>query len=226
MKQKILAQLKVKYSGVADEVLNGIADYLVATVTEEANIDAGVTSVSGLVDVMKREYDRRVSALVTDNQKLKADLLAAEKKKEEEKEDPKKGEKKEDQKEVPDWAKALIEANKTLAEKVESFESGQVSKRRQAVIIEKLNALKVPEKYYAKLVSGKTFKDDAEAEAFATEVETDWKAFEQEMADNGLSSTQKPTIGGKNAAGVSRAVQEMIDKKQPGGDDLGGKKLI
>lgn len=226
LKPKIFAQLKVTYSGVADEVLNGIADYLQGQITEEAEIEKGVTNVSGLVDVMKKEYDRRVSALVSENTKLKADAETAKEKEAKKEPEEKKDTKKSD--DTPAWAQALLESNQKLQDKVLAMESNQVVKVQQEKAISLLKSKEIPDTFFKKIVAGKIFKDDSELSDFVTEVETDWTAFQQEMSDKGLTSIPKPTMGKPNAQGVSNAVQDYIDSKKASdnGGDLGGKKLI
>lgn len=65
MKGKIETALKTKYKnlGFDEKTLNGVADYLSKTVTEESQIDTAVLGVESMLRIMQSENDRRANEL-------------------------------------------------------------------------------------------------------------------------------------------------------------------
>lgn len=65
MKERILAELKTKYShlGLSQTVFNGVADLLAKTITEESQIDAVVANSGTMLSGFQTESDRRVNDL-------------------------------------------------------------------------------------------------------------------------------------------------------------------
>src|SRR5690606_11821754 len=131
MLEKILAALKTKYSniGFGDKAFQGVAAFLATTVTEEDKIDEAVSGVESLLKSFQGDVDKRVSDAVA---KAKKEAVK-EPPKEDEKEKTKDSEKVESKKDdVPEWAKALIDSNKTLSEKLAKFEGeNQIKTRKQ-----------------------------------------------------------------------------------------------
>lgn len=214
--QQILASLRAKYPGMQTSLLERVAKALSKTVTEEANIQSAVDAsgelITEMADFVQKEGDRRANEAV---QKHKSGEGV----------DPTKSSSKEGD-DMPAWAKSLVETNKALAEKLTTFETQNVAKSQGEKLSKLLTDKKVPEKYFSKIISGKTFKDDAELEAFATEIETGWGEFQQHLADEGLASVPKPVFGGANKEGVSADVQNYITgRTSEKASDLGGKKI-
>lgn len=112
MKEKILEALKTKYSnlGLSKDVLNGYADYLTSSITEEEGIEDGVAKIEGLLKIQQKEYDK-IRAIKKKAEEVKAPIA-------EEPTDKKEPEKKIEQKteksekkvveEIPEWAKILL----------------------------------------------------------------------------------------------------------------------
>lgn len=65
MLEKIKQALKTKYStlGLGEKAFDGVAEFLVKTVTEDAQVDAAIEGMSGLLTVFQSEADRRVTTL-------------------------------------------------------------------------------------------------------------------------------------------------------------------
>lgn len=226
MKSKILAQLKAKFSGVQTALLDRVADELAKTVTKEEDIDAAVTGAAGLVSMFasfhQSEADRRVTEAITkvttekdeEIKKLKGGNDLKEPK------DP-------DPTVPPAWAKALIDANKAMADKVAAFEAGNTQKAFNDKVLAKFKELEIDEGYYTPAMIGRNFKDDAEVESFITATETAHKAYRQTLVEQGLGQN-KPILPGANPkTGVSQGVEAYLKDKASTeqASPLGGKKL-
>ena len=229
MKSKILAQLKAKFPGVQNTLLDRVAETISKTVTKEEDIDAAVTAATPFVTEFsafhQSEADRRVTEAV---QKREGELNAEiEKLKKAKPDDKDKDKPKPD--DPPAWAQALIDQNKSLTEKLTAFETGNHQKTLTGKLTAKLTEAKVPEKYYAPMIAGRTFKDDAEVESFAQSIVTAHQDFTQELVNQGLGQNQKPILGATNKDGVSTGVQDYIASKstsdQTANSGLGGKKI-
>lgn len=215
MKERILAALKIKFKnlGFTDKAFEGVADYLAITVTEEAQIETAISGVEGLLKAFQGDVDKRVNEAV---------LKAKGEKQPEGGEDPNKV--KEPQTE---FEKAIAAAVGPLIQKIEHLESGKAAEQFSARLVSTLKEKSIPEKYYAEIIAGRSFKDEAEVEAFATKVESGWKEFEQDLTNQGFSKQEKPLLGLPNQDGVSSATQAYIESRKAteSGSDLGGKKL-
>jgi hypothetical protein len=225
MKQKILAQLKAKFPGVQSTLLDRVADELAKTVTKDEDIDASVNGASGLVSMFSQFYqsesDRRVTEAVKKREEeLKAEFV---------KKDPKdpKDPKEPDPNDPPAWAKALIDANNALTQKVAAFENANQQKTLTDKVLAKFKELEIDEGYFTPALSGRSFKDDTEVESFVTNTETAYKTYKQSLAEQGLGQT-RPIIGTPNPkTGVSQGVEEYLKSKENAdqASPLGGKKL-
>lgn len=219
MKAKILAQLKAKFTGVQVTLLDRVADVLAGTVTKEEDIEAAVTNSTALVNSfaahLQSETDRRVTEALNKKETEHAAEIAKLKGTGKEKTET-------ESEEMPAWAK-------TLLDKVTTLESNNTAKSHREKLIAKLAELEVPEGYYKSAVGGRQFKDDTELEAFATEVSTNYKAYAQELADQGLSIVPTPNQSQNQSADkVPEAVNQYIAGKfdaKAGADNMGGKKL-
>lgn len=195
MKKQILDALKAKFPGVSDAILGRIADKLAKTTTNEEDV---ATTVEGVTfqQVLENYGDSRATEAtqtavsnyekkhgLKDGQKAQGGELKPEPKTEE---DP----------ETPAWAKALIESNKTLSDKLATLEGEKVTSSRQ----QKLTAIigKLPEnlqKPYAR-VSVKDMTDE-EFEALATEITTEVDGLVADAKAKG-AVFGTPTSGGGN----------------------------
>lgn len=225
MKTKIKAQLKIKFPGVQDALLDKVAEALASTVTKEEDIETAVSNSAGLVNAfagfLQSETDRRVTEAITKKQ-TEHDAEIAKLKGGDE--DTDKGKDKGKLEDPPAWAK-------TLLEKVERLESTHTAKTHQERLIAKLKEANIPEKFYKVAISGRTFKDDAELEALAAEITTNFTEYEQELADQGLAVHPRPnqqqnhTTNDKVPENVTKFIEAKFDDKQDGAKSLGGKKL-
>lgn len=173
MKDKIIARLKAKFSGVnlSKTRLDQIADKLASKITDENEIDGKLDELNDIMpfaDIAKQ--DDRVRTLEA-------------KIKEPKKQDPPKPEDTpaDPPEDVPAWAKALIDQNKSLNEKLTSLEQGRTAEQNQARLRALLKEKKVDDKFLddplrKMAIASKTFKEESEIEAFAEEIATAFQA--------------------------------------------------
>lgn len=208
MLDQILKALKDKYKdlGFTEKAFGAVAAFLATTVTEDTQIEAAITGVEPLLKGFQGDADKRVTDAI-----LKAKLEA---KKEEEKSEKKPqtkssksggdsepDDKKDEQGDgTPEWAKLLIEQNKTLAEKVMNMEAGKATEGRK----QKLESLlaQAPESLKSTVLKDfgrMKFETEEEFETYFSEKKTDYEAFSKELTEKGLGAIVKP--GGASSTG-------------------------
>lgn len=242
MKEKILAALKTKYKtlGFSDKALDGVADILSKTVTEESAIDGTIEGVEPLLKALQGDADKRVTEAV-EKAKKEAGKKTATGKKPDEGSDPE-GDKKagddndpkpDDDKNVPAWAKALIDSNKTLTEKLNTLEADKATTSRKKTLedlLAKDEHNDIPDQTKARILKDfgrMRFEKEEDFIAYLEETQKDIAAIGQELADNGLGKSASPILGGKKTKdGVSAAVQDYVtDATKPDGGRFEGKKI-
>lgn len=131
MKDKILEMLKTKYSnlGLSKDILDGYADYLSASITEDTGIEAGIASIEPLLKIQQKELDK-VRAKAKKDEEVKKSPNDDEKK-EVVKKDPQTDEKDD---EIPAWAKKLTEDLSTLKQKLADSDKAKVIDTRKGEI--------------------------------------------------------------------------------------------
>lgn len=233
MKEKILALLTAKFAGVRKDGLARLAGALALNATTEEEAGALVEKLTAeAVNEFITDYRKDVDAEVSTANKTYGDNL---KKKYNfvEKEEGGSGKKPkaktdedDDSAEAPAWAKALIEQNKTLSEKLAAIEGGKTTETRLQTLEGKLKD--VPEAFKAKAMKDfkrMSFENDEAFNEYLGEVDTDITALNQELADKGLSGQSKPMFGKPNASGVSPAVAKFIESQGDKGKTLTGKEV-
>lgn len=137
MKDKILAALKAKFEGVGDAILERIANKAAKTVTDEAAIQ-GVVDAYTIQQVIDGYADSRATeAAQTAVKNYEGRYKLKEGQPLEAKEEPQTG----NDNAVPEWAKALIDANKKLSERLNEMDGMRITETRKqqlATITEKL----------------------------------------------------------------------------------------
>ncbi|MBQ3690913.1 MAG: hypothetical protein II937_13780 [Bacteroidales bacterium] len=151
MKDKILEALKTKYSslGLSKEVLDGYADYLSSSITEEAGIEDGIAQIENLLKIQQKEFDKiRTTAkkkaeeektTTADESPKKNTANTDIEQKTEEKGKPVKTEKADTpepkkEEEIPSWAKALLGKVEQLEKRnSENDKAQRIEKRRKAI---------------------------------------------------------------------------------------------
>lgn len=133
MKEKILAALKLKYStlGFVEADFEGVANFLVSTVTEDSQIETAVSGVEPLLKTFQSASDRKTTTLKTELDALKL--------KHPETIDPTiDPAKKEEPKPGDDVNKTLLEAIQSLKDEIAGIKSGNASLDRKAALELKL----------------------------------------------------------------------------------------
>lgn len=217
MVDKLLQSLKTKYAhlGLEESVLKAIATRLANAVKEESEIENAVKGVEEEVKLLQSVADKGRTSLTKAEEARKK--LEKELEEERAKSNPKpqnpptpSTEPKPD--EVPEWAKNLVEVVNKQNETIAAF---QAEKQQQSAKERFLNQLKtqgVSETFY-KHHLGRTFKDNAEMEAFVNELKADEQAFLQAQTNTQLSSLSGSVLGGgKDNNGVSADVQAYINE--------------
>ena len=113
-----------------------------------------------------------------------------------------------------------------MAEQLASYKAQNTAKTQAERISGIMKEKNIPASFYKHAISGRTFKDDAELEAFAGGLEESWGEHQQELSNQGLSNVPPPVLGGTNKDGVSSAVAGFVaSKTAEKASDFGGKKL-
>ena len=141
MKEKILKALKTRFAkyGLSDKVLEGAAALIEPSVTYEEDIEKVIQDYEPMLKAMQSDIDTvrsQKSELETKIKSLsvKPDEKGGTKKDETKKEDV-------NATQTPDWAKAIIESNKQLAERLNGIEGQKLADKRKKeieTIVEKL----------------------------------------------------------------------------------------
>ena len=114
--------------------------------------------------------------------------------------------------EVPAWAKAIIDGNKTVTEKLAALEGQKVVNDRKTAILAKLDG--ASEEYKAKVVRDfgyMNFTDDNAFGEFLGHVETDFANHTQTTAESKLGKDSPFSSVGKDGK-VKEASQAEVDK--------------
>ena len=99
--------------------------------------------------------------------------------------------------ETPEWAKSLLTTVTSLSEEISKIKSGNVARSRKSRLEE---LLKDSGKFGSGVLRSferMKFDNDEDFEDFFSGVEEDLKAYNQERADEGLSTMKTPPLGGK-----------------------------
>ena len=198
MKEKILQKLKLRYKslGVSDKAFDGVAEYLSKTITEEDNIDAGVESVEPFLKAHQSEVDRE-RGLASEARKKLEELSKKSDPKPTKTEDNEGG----GQSPVTDKIlKLLEEQSKEIAQL--RGERTQETKLQQ----------KIPTSFSSVVLSGRTLNEDTNAEEMVASIETGYKAFLEEAANEQFKGGQAPDKGdGSKDTELDAIVREVND---------------
>ncbi len=232
MKKKILEQLKTKFLGVSDTILDRIADKLAKTVTSEDGIEEAVDAVSfqQVLDSYGDSRATQATQTAVANYERKYGLKDGKPKTAENTEPkpnptgttevtPKGGEtpvdKKSGEEQPPAWAQALIASNEQLAQQVATLQAERVGTTRKARLAEALKD--APERIrtrYSKDFERITFKDDDDFNSWIDEITPEIAEIAKEVGTRG--AVVKTPKGGSAAPAegkVSPAVQARIDER-------------
>lgn len=168
-----------------------------AKIDNETEIDAYIEDREDVILEASTEADRRATDAV---KKLTPPNKEGETKKSEEKvELPS---------DMPEWAKTLLEQNKTLVEKVNGFETQQTQKTLTERFKSHPELKGIPEFMF----KGRIPTTEDEIETAVSELKTDYTAFATENKISILGNDVPNTGGGRNSGEVKPASKEEVDK--------------
>lgn len=198
MKGKILVALKTKYKtfGFGDKAFDGVADYLSKTVTEESQIETAISGVEGLLKAFQGDIDtvrNEKSGLQKQLDELKTKIENPNPNP-----NPKPEEKKDD---VPAWAQALIDSNKSLLAEVSTLKQEKLQATRQEQIMAKAKEYGIP-KNYAKRCA---IKDDEDLDVY-------FKDLKQEFANDGFEGVTPPESAETKIEKENESIASMINE--------------
>lgn len=201
MKEKILALLKTKFPGVDEATLIRIAEKKAAGVTDESQLQPITDGVS-FQDVLNSYGDFRAGDATRtsiQNYEKRHNLKDG---KPIENPNPNPNPKPEEKKdEVPAWAQSLIDSNKTLSEKLASYEQKEAQTIRGAQILAKAKEYGIPET----LVPMLKIADDADLDVFM-------KDAKQTFANSGFQGVTPPESAEAKIEKENESIAGMISE--------------
>lgn len=208
MKEKLIAALKTKYKnlGFGDKAFDGVAEYLSKTVTEENQIETAIAGVEPILKSVQGDIDK-VRTEKTELQKKIDELEKRVPKQDPPKNDPPAGDPNE-----PTWFKAYREKQEAeataLKMKIEGFEKKETQSGYLSKLKASLKEKGVPEVYWTK--RNLSIESDEQLTTIATEIETDYTGFRQEMVNAGVMiDIPKSTDGAsKEGATLGKSIAE------------------
>lgn len=210
MKEKILAVLKTKYSGVQSLVLDRIAEHLATTVTEEANIETAISGVGGLIPVfsqiLQSEGDRRA----TDAQKTA--ITNYEKQHNLKEGKPLVAPKVDDPNDISALVSKAVEAAvKPLQEELQVFKKKGSTEELTSKLKVKLAEKKIPEVF----IKGRTIESEEQINTVLAEIEADFNTTKQHLVNDGVV-VEKPVSSSSNPSNVDKTIEAWANKdKKP-----------
>ncbi len=179
--EQILAGLQQKFARVDTATLTRVATKKAEGVTDETKVNSIVEGIS-FQDVLTsygdfRAGDARITAVA--NYEKKHNLKDG---KPIENPEEKKDEKKDDKKdEVPAWAQALIDSNKSLSEKLTAYEAEKAQAQRNSQISAVAKKYGIPEF----MLKDRTIPEN-------TDLDTYFKDMKQDMSNSGFQFSKAP----------------------------------
>lgn len=228
MKEKILALLIAKFSGVRKDVLNHLARAFalqVATEEEAKNLVEKITDaqVNEYVKEVRADVDKEVSEsnkTFETNLKKKFDFVAK-------KDTEPGGDPKPDPNDLTATIKAAVaEAVKPFQDKLAGFESDSVEKARLQALNEKLKGCKDEtfKKQTLKDFARMKFDTDDAFSEYLAEKAADIESANQNVADAALSNgAGSPLFSQKEESGISKGVADFVESQKPEKNQFTGK---
>lgn len=196
--EQILAGLQQKFAGVDTAILTRIATKKAEGVTDETKVNSIVEGIS-FSDVLNSYGDFRAgdaSKTAVTNYEKKHNLKDGKPiettttiKTEENKDD------------VPAWAQALIDSNKSLLTEVSTLKQEKAQATRQEQILAKAKEYGIPENYAKRCA----IKDDEDLDAY-------FKDLKQEFANDGFKGVTPPESAEEKIEKESESIAKMIDE--------------
>ena len=196
--EQILAGLQQKFAGVDTAILTRIATKKAEGVTDETKVNSIIEGIS-FSDVLNSYGDFRAgdaSKSAVTNYEKKHNLKDGKPiettttiKTEENKDD------------VPAWAQALIDSNKSLLTEVSTLKQEKAQATRQEQILAKAKEYGIPENYAKRCA----IKDDEDLDAY-------FKDLKQEFANDGFKGVTPPESAEEKIEKESESIAKMIDE--------------
>lgn len=199
--EQILAGLQQKFAGVDTATLTRIATKKAEGVTDETKVNSIVEGIS-FQDVLTsygdfRAGDARITAVA--NYEKKHNLKDG---KPIENPEEKKDEKKDDKKdEVPAWAQALIDSNKSLSEKLIAYEAEKAQAQRNSQISAVAKKYGIPEF----MLKDRTIPEN-------TDLDTYFKDMKQDMSNSGFQFSKAPETAEQKQEKEASEIVSLINK--------------
>lgn len=207
MKEQILEALKTKFGstlGFTEKAYDGVANYLVATVTEASQIDTAISGVEPLLKAFQSDEDTRVGKIKKENEELKKKVG------EEKKEDPKNPQPPKNETATEKQLREALEGINSLKTEIETIKSGGVLSNRKNVL--DVDLKDAPESFKNNILSmfdRIAFKDDADFEEWRKDiVENKLVAHKKEVGEKDVSNISAPVYG-KQDGGKSTFADTM-----------------
>ena len=199
--EQILAGLQQKFTGVDTAILTRIATKKAEGVTDETKVNSIVEGIS-FSDVLNSYGDFRAGQAQTssianyekrhglkDGKPIETTNTTTTIKTEENKDD------------VPAWAQALIDSNKSLSDKLTQFETEKAQATRSQQILAKAEEYGIPENYAKRCA----IKDDEDLDTY-------FKDLKQEFANDGFKGVTPPESAEAKIEKESESIAKMIDE--------------
>lgn len=209
MKEKILALLIAKFAGLRKDGLAQMASVLSLQVDKEEEATALVDKltedrINSFIKDWRKDVDKEVSDGIKTNEKTLKDKYDFVEKSSQQQQQQQQQKQNDDQ--TPAWAKALIDQNKAMSERLSAFENQKVTDSRMQQFEGKFGVLPTDSSLAVNFKAQRlkdfkrmSFESDEAFAEYLTEVETDITAFNQELANTNLSGQGKPIFGKKEA---------------------------
>nr|DAG14757.1 MAG TPA: hypothetical protein [Caudoviricetes sp.] len=199
--EQILAGLQQKFAGVDTAILTRIATKKAEGITDETKVNSIVEGIS-FSDVLNSYGDFRAGQAQTssianyekrhglkDGKPIETTNTTTTIKTEENKDD------------VPAWAQALIDSNKSLSDKLTQFETEKAQATRSQQILAKAKEYGIPENYAKRCA----IKDDEDLDTY-------FKDLKQEFANDGFKGVTPPESAEAKIEKESESIAKMIDE--------------
>ena len=218
MKEKILAFLKSKLTGVSESFLSGVADTFSKTVKKEEDIETVFTD--GIIETLKfsatelqKEGDRRATtaadtALKNFREKhgLNEDGTPIKKPGR-----PKKDVDPDDEEEkIPKWAEKFLTDQAELKQRIEA----QAQEKTLTALSEKVKGHEKLKDIPVSYLKGRNLvpKSEAEIDQLVNEIVTDYTGFKQELTEKGAIIPTPPPAGGGETGDKVTITDYLKDK--------------
>lgn len=198
IQELILAGLQQKFTGVDTAILTRIANKKAEGITDETKVDSIVEGI-GFSDVLNSYGDFRAgdaSKTAVTNYEKKHNLKDGKPIVDPTPPAPNPNETHDD---VPAWAQALIDSNKSLVSEVTALKQEKAQATRQEQILAKAKEYGIPENYAKRCA----IKDDEDLDAY-------FKDLKQDFANDGFKGVTAPESAEQKMEKESESIANMI----------------